>query len=99
MEVILSMDPNLAKLIVYEAPNTTQGYNDEFARIVKDRTPVISVSWGDCEQNMGQQEVNQENQFFQQAAAQGRSEEHTSELQSHSDLVCRLLLEKKNKNI
>src|SRR5260221_5259688 len=24
-----------------------------------------------------------------------RSEEHTSELQSHSDLVCRLLLEKK----
>src|SRR5438034_3199617 len=26
----------------------------------------------------------------------GRSEEHTSELQSHSDLVCRLLLEKKN---
>src|SRR6478672_7324457 len=26
----------------------------------------------------------------------GRSEEHTSELQSRSDLVCRLLLEKKN---
>src|SRR5260221_49659 len=25
-----------------------------------------------------------------------RSEEHTAELQSHSDLVCRLLLEKKN---
>src|SRR5699024_12513506 len=28
----------------------------------------------------------------------GRSEEHTSELQSRFDLVCRLLLEKKNKN-
>src|SRR5260221_4955824 len=27
-----------------------------------------------------------------------RSEEHTSELQSHSDLVCRLLLEKKKKH-
>src|SRR5260221_7002513 len=26
-----------------------------------------------------------------------RSEEHTSELQSHSDIVCRLLLEKKKK--
>src|SRR5436190_17809984 len=26
----------------------------------------------------------------------GRSEEHTSELQSHSDLVCRLLLAKKD---
>src|SRR5438034_6535141 len=29
--------------------------------------------------------------------ATSRSEEHTSELQSHSDLVCRLLLEKKKK--
>src|SRR5947207_5507650 len=28
-----------------------------------------------------------------------RSEEHTSELQSHSDLVCRLLLEKKKRTI
>src|SRR5688572_31781531 len=31
------------------------------------------------------------------AAAQARSEEHTSELQSQSNLVCRLLLEKKKK--
>src|SRR5438132_7278892 len=31
--------------------------------------------------------------------ALNRSEEHTSELQSHSDLVCRLLLEKKKKEI
>src|SRR5438034_8181381 len=30
--------------------------------------------------------------------AKTRSEEHTSELQSHSDLVCRLLLEKKKIN-
>src|SRR5438132_4674668 len=30
-------------------------------------------------------------------ARRARSEEHTSELQSHSDLVCRLLLEKKKK--
>src|SRR3989475_6520168 len=28
-----------------------------------------------------------------------RSEEHTSELQSQSNLVCRLLLEKKKKNV
>src|SRR5260370_20550442 len=34
------------------------------------------------------------------ALAKGaRSEEHTSELQSHLNLVCRLLLEKKNKSI
>src|SRR5438034_8140886 len=34
-----------------------------------------------------------------QAGIAARSEEHTSELQSHSDLVCRLLLEKKKKKI
>src|SRR5690606_39584271 len=32
-----------------------------------------------------------------QKKAQGRSEEHTSELQSRENLVCRLLLEKKKK--
>src|SRR5256886_5548543 len=32
------------------------------------------------------------------APATGRSEEHTSELQSQSNLVCRLLLEKKKRN-
>src|SRR2546421_3964053 len=33
------------------------------------------------------------------AADDLRSEEHTSELQSRSDLVCRLLLEKKNNQV
>src|SRR5438034_4423389 len=37
-------------------------------------------------------------EFFTDASDE-RSEEHTSELQSHSDLVCRLLLEKKKKII
>src|SRR5262245_62551961 len=38
-------------------------------------------------------------EFGDQAlAVQSRSEEHTSELQSLRHLVCRLLLEKKNKN-
>src|SRR5437773_7915958 len=32
-----------------------------------------------------------------QSSTARRSEEHTSELQSHHDLVCRLLLEKKKK--
>src|SRR3712207_7337625 len=35
--------------------------------------------------------------FLQQGAGCGRSEEHTSELQSRQYLVCRLLLEKKKK--
>src|SRR6267142_2007690 len=32
-------------------------------------------------------------------AGRGRSEEHTSELQSHVNLVCRLLLEKKKRRM
>src|SRR5699024_11642914 len=36
--------------------------------------------------------------FFYLSGASGRSEEHTSELQSRFDLVCRLLLEKKKSN-
>src|SRR5690606_41011823 len=35
--------------------------------------------------------------FVGETAAHGRSEEHTSELQSRENLVCRLLLEKKKK--
>src|SRR2546430_6400923 len=37
-------------------------------------------------------------QFLDELRAR-RSEEHTSELQSQSNLVCRLLLEKKNVNV
>src|SRR5438034_2070938 len=36
-------------------------------------------------------------ELLEREMARHRSEEHTSELQSHSDLVCRLLLEKKKK--
>src|SRR2546430_16107575 len=36
--------------------------------------------------------------FVMNADGSNRSEEHTSELQSQSNLVCRLLLEKKKKN-
>src|SRR5256885_11090362 len=36
---------------------------------------------------------------FRRLRGSGRSEEHTSELQSPCNLVCRLLLEKKNQRI
>src|SRR5437588_3251364 len=39
--------------------------------------------------------ANKRNLLICNEPAFQRSEEHTSELQSHSDLVCRLLLEKK----
>src|SRR5205085_9330129 len=40
-------------------------------------------------------EHNRESMSFQGTTSTRRSEEHTSELQSQSNLVCRLLLEKK----
>src|SRR5207247_7903677 len=42
-------------------------------------------------------ESNRQAQTLRLASARARSEEHTSELQSRVDLVCRLLLEKKKK--
>src|SRR5215204_7273746 len=43
------------------------------------------------------QQMTTDESAFHQLVRSTRSEEHTSELQSHSDLVCRLLLEKKKK--
>src|SRR5437868_7339643 len=40
---------------------------------------------------------DQQPDALERAPGQARSEEHTSELQSRFDLVCRLLLEKKKK--
>src|SRR5260221_6314143 len=40
--------------------------------------------------------VSPKHSLRRRSVCSSRSEEHTSELQSHSDLVCRLLLEKKN---
>src|SRR5438034_11826225 len=42
-------------------------------------------------------EGEEQDESHQHERRRPRSEEHTSELQSHSDLVCRLLLEKKKK--
>src|SRR2546421_4000854 len=44
------------------------------------------------------QELVKRNLRFVISVAKKRSEEHTSELQSRSDLVCRLLLEKKKRH-
>src|SRR5260221_2930294 len=44
---------------------------------------------------LAQDRIGLEHRVDPARSGPGRSEEHTSELQSHSDLVCRLLLEKK----
>jgi Pro-kumamolisin, activation domain len=75
MEVMLGLAPHLASLRVYEAADTSlTAYNDAWARIVSDVTPVVSTSWVFCEQGSGMiNEIQQENIFFQAAAAQGQT--------------------------
>ena len=75
MEMILGLAPHLTSLRVYEAANASlAAYNDAWARIVSDVTPVVSTSWVFCEQGSGMaNEIQQENIFFQVAAAQGQT--------------------------
>src|SRR5699024_351536 len=57
-------------------------------------------SSADDEQNIGQARdvpLDDRHEQTHHIMASGRSEEHTSELQSRFDLVCRLLLEKKKR--
>src|SRR5690242_21516879 len=55
---------------------------------------IVDPVLPECEGSEGEEYGHQESERL----APPRSEEHTSELQSHVNLVCRLLLEKKKKN-
>src|SRR5260221_8755706 len=65
-------------------------YTTLFRSVFEKRQPHIR---GGVHEPLAREEI--ERKF--DSNARYRSEEHTSELQSHSDLVCRLLLEKKKK--
>src|SRR2546430_10323543 len=72
---------------LFRSRGQTPGY---LARLVADQPPPVSDGLrtalrGDCHTHSDWSD--------------GRSEEHTSELQSQSNLVCRLLLEKKKQCI
>jgi Pro-kumamolisin, activation domain len=72
-ELVLSAAPQLGILRIYEAANDAADFNAEWARIIADAPPVVSTSWGECEQNVGQQQAQQENMFFQIASTEGES--------------------------
>src|SRR5438270_6911489 len=56
--------------------------------------PAVDLPWRLVGRHVGI--TGSSRALFRRASQQGRSEEYTSELQSQSNLVCRLLLEKKN---
>src|SRR5690606_38284683 len=59
------------------------------AELLHERETVRSAQWGRPDERIA---------TLAGEGMDARSEEHTSELQSRENLVCRLLLEKKNKN-
>src|SRR5260370_2243568 len=62
-----------------------------------DALPIFSAGMGPAAELLTQEK--QRLIAEQKAVNERRSEEHTSELQSHLNLVCRLLLEKKNDSL
>src|SRR2546430_10233508 len=54
--------------------------------VATERAEVVATLWAEARYNFA---------LWDRVRADWRSEEHTSELQSQSNLVCRLLLEKK----
>src|SRR3712207_7137563 len=60
--------------------------------------PTAEIGPDDERQEVQQESVDEVDDQPQPTGQSGRSEEHTSELQSRQYLVCRLLLEKKKKN-
>src|SRR5258706_3296014 len=67
------------------------------AHSLYDRRKAGRRSRGDQEKSRGRPKAGQEGRKVRRAGEKVRSEEHTSELQSLTNLVCRLLLEKKKK--
>src|SRR5437773_11401293 len=73
----------------FNDPATTEIYTLS----LHDALPIL---WRLLARPAGREELRPE-QRLPENRSSSRSEEHTSELQSHHDLVCRLLLEKKKK--
>jgi len=65
---------------------------DELKKIANAHEQINFVYFGDVWERLSNGEVTYPAMFY--TLTEARSEEHTSELQSHHDLVCRLLLEK-----
>src|SRR5690606_39783584 len=78
--------PDLSTLSLHDALPICRSYGDNAQNgggLVIDMTPLNRIHRIDAETRLVDLDA-------------GRSEEHTSELQSRENLVCRLLLEKKN---
>src|SRR2546428_8408638 len=78
-------------------------YTTLFRSVIEELAPLLRDRRGVAEEllvhDLHERGVMGPEDEFAHAVQFKRSEEHTSELQSRSDLVCRLLLEKKKQEI
>ena len=78
IENLIGLAPNV-NVLVYQGPNSNSGSPgsgpyDTFSAIVnQNRARVVTVSWGQCENALGQADAVAENTLFQQATVQGQS--------------------------
>src|SRR5699024_11219203 len=109
-ECVLPEDRQHAEKVIRDSLQSRSPFKLEFRITVKDGIRHIRAlanrvlnKEGEVERllgiNMDMTEVKQLNEALFQEKERLRSEEHTSELQSRFDLVCRLLLAKKNNRI
>src|SRR5699024_11694158 len=87
------------RLRSYTIPPNLKELEKELEEVKKEKDSAVlsqefekAASYRDQEQKLREKLETTKNKWKEE-----RSEEHTSELQSRFDLVCRLLLEKKNK--
>src|SRR3712207_8660726 len=79
-------------------PPETDRAQDDSARRVLTHLPRVGQVAEDPSREPSRAQPDRKRDRREGHALEMRSEEHTSELQSRQYLVCRLLLEKKNKN-
>ncbi len=78
IENTIGLAPDV-NVVVFQGPNDNSngpgsGPYDTFSAIInQDKAQVISVSWGDCEAELGRPDAIAENTLFQQATVQGQS--------------------------
>ena len=53
--------------------NSTNVFNSLISAVNNNLAPIISISYGNCEYNLGQANINSLNQYFQQANTQGQT--------------------------
>jgi kumamolisin len=72
IEVAGAVAPS-ARVVVYFAPNTKQGFLDAVSQAVNDKVSVISISWGSAESFWSRNEMESMNSVMERAAVAGIS--------------------------